>query len=92
MQWLKLLLTEVIFIAIIAVGLGFVKKPRFLSQKKLAKGFPWGYYKDQVPNTDDPGYFNDSDDFLHDVQTQFGGQDYFGDEGNMTGFGQMGEF
>ncbi len=92
MQWLKLLTVEVVFITLLVLGLGLVKKPAFLRRKKLKQGYPWGYYQDQIPNTDDPGYFSDSENFMHDVQTEFGGQDFFGDEGPMTGFGQMGEF
>jgi hypothetical protein len=72
--------------------LGFIKKPRFLMRRRLVKGFPWGYYADQVPQGD-PNLFPGSDtDFLHDTGTGFGGLDGFGDYGEFSGFGQLGEY
>lgn len=43
---------EAIFVGIVMFGLGFLKAPRFLMKRKLVKGFPWGYYADQVPQGD----------------------------------------
>jgi len=72
--------------------LGYIKTPRFLLRRRLAKGFPWGYYQDQVPKKD-PGYFDpNSEDFLHDLGTEFGGMEGFGDYGEFSGFGELGEY
>lgn len=93
MQWGKILLTELIFVFIILMGLGFIKLPRFLMRRRLARGFPWGYYADQVPQSD-PYMFRDRDnnDFLHDTGTEFGGLEGFGEYGEFTGFGELGEY
>ncbi len=90
MNWANILLTELIFIALAILALGFVKLPRFLYARKLSRGFPWGYYADQVPQT---GYTLESNkDFMHDTGAEFGGMEGFGDYGEFTGFGELGEF
>jgi hypothetical protein len=92
MQWGNILLTELLFIFGSMIAFGFLKLPAFLRRRRLAKGFPWGYYPDQVPQTD-PGFFNPNDhDFMHDQGTGFGGLEGFGDYGEFTGFGELGEF
>jgi hypothetical protein len=88
----RILIAEVLFVFLVIMGLGFIKVPRWMLRKRLAKGFPWGYYQDQVPKTD-PGYFDENDqDFLHDTGTGFGGLEGFGDYGEFSGFGELGEF
>jgi len=73
-------------------GLGLVKMPRFLMRRKLARSFPWGYYADQVPK-EFQGYSDETLDFLHDTATEFGGGlDGFGDAGEFTGWGELGEY
>jgi hypothetical protein len=93
LQWGNILLAEALFTGGVLMALGFIKAPRFLRRRKLARGFPWGYYTDQVPKSD-PGYYtSDFDrDFMHDTGTQFGGYEGFGDFGEFSGFGEMGEF
>lgn len=92
MQWGNIWIAEVIFAASIVLGLGYVKLPGILRQRKLARGFPWGYYPDQATKAD-PGYFPDNDrDFLHNTNAAFGHLQGFGDYGEFTGFGEMGEF
>jgi hypothetical protein len=83
---------EAIFVGIVMLGLGFLKAPRFLMKRKLVKGFPWGYYADQVPQGDPNLFPGNSRDFLHDTGTSFGGPEGFGDFGEFSGFGQLGEF
>ncbi len=94
MQWNNILLTELIFTFIALMVLGFVKLPRFFRHKKLAHGFPWGYYPDAVPKAD-PGFFIEGKDFLYDIGSAFdGAQSFgsFGDFGEFSGFGELGEF
>ena len=92
MQWGNILITEFLFVASVMVGLGFLKLPAYFRRRRLARGFPWGYYTDMVPK-EDPGYFNANDrDFMHDLGESFGGMEGFGDYGEFTGFGEMGEF
>jgi len=80
------------FVAVVMLSLGYVAMPRFLMRRRLVKGFPWGYYADQVP-MGDPNQFPGNDkDFLHDTGTGFGGLDGFGDYGEFSGFGQLGEY
>ncbi len=91
MNFQNILFTELSFAAVVLLGLGFVKLPRFMRRKQLSKQFPWGYYPDQQPRTD--VYYPDQDkDFLHDTGTEFGGLDTFGDYGEFSGFGQLGEY
>jgi hypothetical protein len=92
MQWGNILFTELLFVFSVLAGLGFVKLPAWLRRRRLARGFPWGYYTDAVPKQD-PGYFSADDrDFMHDLGTEFGGMEGFGDFGEFSGFGEMGEF
>ncbi|HEY9786089.1 MAG TPA: hypothetical protein V6D17_11845 [Candidatus Obscuribacterales bacterium] len=93
MQWGKILITELIFTIVVLMGLGFIRLPRFLMRRRLSRRFPWGYYPDQVPQGD-PYMFRDRDtnDFLHDTGTEFGGLDGFGDYGEFSGFGELGEY
>ncbi len=92
MQWGNILITELLFITAVMIALGFLRLPAFLRRRRLARGFPWGYYTDSVPKSD-PGYFaTDDRDFMHDIGTEFGGMEGFGDFGEFTGFGEMGEF
>jgi len=91
--WGRVIFLEVSVITAVLAGLGFIKTPRFLMHRKLAKGFPWGYYADMVPKRD-PGFSgtgNDKD-FLHDTGTEFGGLEGFGDYGEFSGFGELGEY
>jgi len=85
-------LFEFCFVFFVMVALGFVKKPRFLMRRRLVKGFPWGYYADQVPQGDPNMFPGNDSDFLHDTGTEFGGLDGFGDYGEFSGFGQLGEY
>lgn len=91
LNWNNVLLTELIFAALILLSCGFVKLPRFMRRKQLSRAFPWGYYPDQQPRND--RYFPGNDqDFMHDLGTEFGGLDSFGDYGEFSGFGQLGEY
>ncbi len=90
MNWANILVAELGFAAFVILILGFVKLPRFLYARKLSRGFPWGYYADQVPHS---GYVLEGNkDFMHDTGTEFGGLEGFGDYGEFTGFGELGEF
>ncbi|MBS2006300.1 MAG: hypothetical protein JST01_04630 [Cyanobacteria bacterium SZAS TMP-1] len=92
MNFWNISLFEFCFVALVMVSLGYVAMPRFLMRRRLVKGFPWGYYADQVPQGD-PNMFPGNDkDFLHDTGTGFGGLDGFGDYGEFSGFGQLGEY
>src|SRR5881409_3983276 len=92
MQWGNILLTELLFVFGCTVAFGFLKLPAFLRRRRLAKGFPWGYYPDMVPKADEGWFPNNDRDFLHDVTTEFGGMEGFGDFGEFSGFGELGEF
>lgn len=92
LQWGNILTAEIVFTGGALLAFGFVRLPAFLRRRRLAKGFPWGYYTDSVPKTD-PGFYNpNSTDFLHDTGTSFGGMEGFGEFGEFSGFGEMGEF
>lgn len=92
LDWGKLLIVETTAIAGVMYGLGFLKAPRFLMRRKLSNRFPWGYYADQVPK-DDEGYSAEHLDFMHDTGTEFGGGlEGFGEYGEFTGWGEMGEY
>ncbi|HEY9719529.1 MAG TPA: hypothetical protein V6C69_18770 [Trichormus sp.] len=93
LNWTRILLTELFFVTAVLAGLGYIKAPRWMMRRKLAKGFPWGYYADQIPKKD-PGFTgnDDDEDFLHDTGTEFGGLEGFGDYGEFSGFGELGEF
>ena len=92
MQWGNIWIADVVFALAIVLGLGYVKLPAILRQRKLAPGFPWGYYPDQATKAD-PGYFPDNDrDFLHNTGAAFGAMPGFGDYGEFSGFGEMGEY
>lgn len=92
MNWVNILLAQTVFVFFALFGLGILKLPQFLRRKRLVKGFPWGYYNDKIPKND-PGFISDgNDDFLHNVSTSFDGMPGFGEYGQFTGFGEMGEF
>jgi hypothetical protein len=93
LNWSRILITEFTFVGAVLAGLGYLRMPRWMLHKKLAKGFPWGYYQDMVPKKD-PGFSGtDSDrDFMHDLGTEFGGLEGFGDYGEFSGFGELGEY
>ena len=92
LHWWRIFFVEAAVILAVITALGYLKMPRFLRRRKLARGFPWGYYPESVPKTD-PGFFADNNtDFLYDVGTAFAGMEGFGDYGEFTGFGAMGEF
>lgn len=91
MHWGNFLIIETVVILLVMLGLGFVRAPRFLMRKKLGSGFPWGYYRDQIPQGD-PGFFQANRDFLHDTGTEFTGLDVYGDFGEFSGFGELGEY
>jgi hypothetical protein len=93
MNWVNILIAEAVIAVVALYGLGILKTPRFLLRRTLMKGFPWGYYADQVPEND-PGYVQrqDARDFMHDLGTEFGGLEVFGDYGEFSGFGELGEF
>ncbi|MBI4532434.1 MAG: hypothetical protein HY711_00690 [Candidatus Melainabacteria bacterium] len=92
LQWGNILVTELVFTGSVMVALGFIKLPAYLRRRRLARGFPWGYYPDRIPKID-PGYFSEHDrDFMHDTGASFGGLEGFGDFGEFSGFGEMGEF
>jgi hypothetical protein len=93
MRWDNILLVEAIFAIFVLYSLRYVKMPRFLMRRKLSRRFPWGYYADQV-TTIDKGYIQDGVDldFRYDLGTEFAGPDGFGDYGEFTGFGQLGEY
>lgn len=92
LQWWNISAFSAIMILIVIASLGYIKMPRILRRRKLARGFPWGYYPDAVPKAD-PGFYADNNtDFLHDVGTEFVGMEGFGDYGEFSGFGEMGEF
>lgn len=92
LQWNNILITEVVATTAVIFGLGLWKLPRFLTRRRLKRGFPWGYYPDQVPKTDPGFYAEDNQNFLYDVGTEFAGMEGFGDFGEFSGFGEMGEF
>jgi len=91
--WGRILVAEFAFVGAVMAGLGFIKTPRWMVHKKLARGSPWGYYADQVPKRD-PGFAGSEKDkdFLHDTGTEFGGYEGFGDYGEFSGFGELGEY
>ena len=92
MQFWNIAIFEFFFVLFVMIGLGFITVPRFLMRRRLMKGFPWGYYADQVPQGD-PSLFPGNDkDFLHDTGTAFGGLEGFGEYGEFSGFGQLGEY
>jgi hypothetical protein len=92
MNWPNILIAEFLLTVVVLYGMGFIKVPRFLMQRKLSRRFPWGYYADQVPEND-PGYIQrNKDDFMHDIATEFAGPEGFGDYGEFSGFGELGEF
>jgi hypothetical protein len=92
LKWWNIVAVEAIAIVTIIMALGYVKLPKFLRKRKLARGFPWGYYPEAVPKAD-PGFYADNNtDFLHDVGTEFTGIEGFGDYGEFSGFGELGEF
>lgn len=92
MNFWKIALFEFLFVAWVMFSLGYIKKPRFMMKRRLVKGFPWGYYSDQVPQGDPNLFPGNNQDFLHDTGTQFGGLEGFGDYGEFNGFGQLGEY
>lgn len=92
LKWWNIVTFEAIVIFLIIMSLGYVKAPKFWRRRKLARGFPWGYYPDRVPKADPGFYAENNTDFLHDVGTEFGGLEGFGDYGEFSGFGEMGEF
>ena len=92
MNFSGVLIVEIFFVVMTMVGLGFVAVPRFFMRRRLVKGFPWGYYTDQVPQGDPGLYPGDDKDFLHDTGTGFGGLEGFGEYGEFSGFGQLGEY
>lgn len=92
LKWWNIFAVELIAIITIIMSLGYIKAPKWLRQKKLARGFPWGYYPDAVPKADPGFYAENNTDFLHDVGTEFVGMEGFGDFGEFSGFGEMGEF
>ncbi len=87
----KICVLEFLFVTTVMLGLGYVKQPRFLMKRRLVKGFPWGYYADQVPQGDPSMFPGNDKDFLHDTGTSFSGLEGFGDYGEFSGFGQLGE-
>lgn len=92
MNWGNVLIAEFLGVLAILFGTGIIKMPRFLLRKRLSRSFPWGYYADQVPENA-PGYIQrESQDFMHDIATEFGGLEGFGDFGEFSGFGELGEF
>ncbi len=91
-KWWSIFTFEAIVIFGICVSLGYVKLPKFLRKKQLARGFPWGYYPDAVPKSDPGFYAENNTDFLHHLGTEFVGMEGFGDYGEFSGFGEMGEF
>jgi len=91
-RWDRLLLLEIITVVLVLAGVGILKIPRFLRRRKLAYGYPWGYYADQIPKKD-PGIYDEHGlDFLHDTGTGFAGLEGFGEYGEFSGFGELGEF
>jgi hypothetical protein len=66
------------------VGLGFLSTS-VLMKRKLVKGFPWGYYADQVPQGDPQSLPGQQSRLLHDTGTSFGGLESFGDYGEFSG-------
>lgn len=92
LQGWNIFIAEALFVLFVVTGLGYVAIPRFLMRRRLMKGFPWGYYPDQVPQGD-PNLFPGNDkDFLHNTDTAFGGLEGFGEYGEFSGFGQLGEY
>jgi hypothetical protein len=89
--WSKIIIFEVSYILVLMMGLGFLKLPRFMTRRKLSNKFPWGYYADQVPK-EDPGFSKEYKDFLHDIGTEYAGIEGFGDYGEFTGWGELGEY
>ena len=92
LQWNNIMLTEFIAIAVVILGLGLIKLPRFLMRRKLQAGYPWGYYADQVPKADPGFYAEDNESFLYDTGTEFAGMEGFGEYGEFSGFGALGEY
>lgn len=92
MHWWRIFFVEAAIILVVMASLGYLKLPKFMRKRQLARGFPWGYYPDAVPKADQGFFADNTNDFLYDVGTGFGGMDGFGDFGEFTGFGAMGEF
>jgi hypothetical protein len=93
MRWDNLLLAEIIFVVFVLYSLRYIQIPRFFARRKLSRRFPWGYYADQISTTD-RGYVQDGVDldFRYDLGTQFAGPEGFGEYGEFTGFGLLGEY
>jgi hypothetical protein len=92
MNFNGVIILEFLFVTATLFSIGIIGVPRFLLRKKLVKGFPWGYYKDQVPQGDPALFPGNKNDFLHDTGTAFGGLEGFGEYGEFSGFGQLGEY
>jgi hypothetical protein len=92
-DWGRIILLELAFVLSVMTGLGFIRAPRWMMHRKLARGFPWGYYADKIPKRD-PGFAGNPNDrdFMHDTGTEFGGLEGFGDYGEFSGFGELGEY
>jgi len=93
MNWGNLLLVEIPVVLFVFFSLRYIKLPRFLTHRKLSSRFPWGYYADQVPASQQ-GYIQDGTklDFMYDLGTEFAGPEGFGDYGEFSGFGELGEY
>lgn len=90
MDFWNIALLDSLFVTTISLGLGLVKLPKRLTRKRLIKGFPWGYYKQNVPNPDGDFYAEENTNFLHNTGTKFEGVPGLGVLGEMQihGFGE----
>lgn len=93
MNWGRIILIELIGVLFVFYSLRYIKLPKFFTRRKLSSHFPWGYYADQVPAANQ-GYSQENIklDFMYDLGTEFAGPDGFGDYGEFTGFGELGEY
>jgi hypothetical protein len=93
MQWNNILIAELIFVGLLLLGLGLVKLPRIFMRRKLQSGSPWGYYADRVPKAD-PGYCagNTQQNPYYNTSAGFNGIEAFGEQGQFSGFGELGEY
>lgn len=89
MDFWSIALFETLLIATVSIALGLVKLPKEWTRKKLTRGSPWGYYKDNVPKPDGD-FYDENTDFLHNTGTKYVGTPGLGIYGELQahGFGE----
>jgi hypothetical protein len=90
MNFWNLALFELAFVLLVIFSLGLIRIPAVLRRKRLIRGFPWGYYRNNLPHPDGQFFAEDSTDFLHNTGAKFEGVPGLGLTGQFQahGFGQ----